>query len=110
MESYLSSDEKSRLARQLRQLMPVQTTEPDKTLNNAEGAAFLGGLSQRTLKRSSFPEDLDGPVPIRYSENGNVYWSRRDLEGYKIRRQIRTETNLMDSVNSRSLLTDLMDF
>ncbi len=110
MTPTLSGDEKSRLARRLRILMPVRTAEPDETLSNAKAAEFMGGISKRTLTRVAYPKDLDGPVPIRYSERGDLFWSKRELAAYKIRRQIRLETNLMDGFEKRSLLTDLMDF
>jgi hypothetical protein len=110
MTEKMSEPEKARLARNLRRLLPTATPEEDETLGNSAAAKFMGGVSVKTLSRNAFPNDLDGPVPIRYSENGNVYWSKRELQAFKIRKQIRLETNLMDSVERRSLLTDLMEF
>jgi hypothetical protein len=109
MQEQMSAADKSRLARNLRRLLPAGLPSEDETLNNSAAANFMGGISVKTLGRIAFPHDLDGPVPIRFSENGNLYWSKRDLQAYKIRRQIRLETTLMDSVERRSLLADLME-
>ena len=89
--------------------MPISESDADETLSNAEAAKYLG-VSIKTLGRLEYPNDPDGPVSFRYSEGGNVHWSKRDLEGYKRRKCIRTETNLMDGQARHSLLTDLMDF
>lgn len=110
MAEKMSEAEKARLARNLRRLLPASMPAEDETLSNSEAAKFMGGVSVKTLSRNAYPNDPDGSVPIRYSENGNVYWSKRELQAFKIRKQIRLETNLMDSVESRSLLTDLMEF
>ena len=110
MTEKLSEAEKARLARNLRRLLPAPTLAEDELLNNSAAASYLGGVSVKTLSRYAYPNDTDGPVPIRYSENGNVYWSKRELQAFKIRKQIRLETNLMDSVERHSLLTDLTDF
>lgn len=100
---------KALVARKLRQLMPIGTSDADETLSNSEAAKYLG-VSIKTLGRLEYPNDPDGPVGFRYSEGGNVHWSKRELEAYKFRKRIRTETNLMDGELKRSLLTDLMDF
>ena len=110
MTEKMSEAEKARLARSLRRLLPPYMPAEDETLSNSAAVKFMGGISVKTLSRSAYPSDPDGPVPIRYSENGNVYWSKRELQAFKIRKQIRLETNLMDSIESRSLLTDLMEF
>lgn len=106
----MSQADKVRLARELRRLLPSSPHAEDETLNNRAAAKFMGGVSVKTLGRIMYPNDPDGPVPIRYSANGNLYWSKRELEAFKIRKQIRLETNLMDSARTRSLLADLMDF
>ena len=100
---------KALVARRLRQRMPINTPDADETLSNAEAAKYLG-VSIKTLGRLEYPNDADGPVSFRYSEGGNVHWSKRELEAYKTRKRIRTETNLMDGLKKRSLLTDLTDF
>jgi len=105
----MTEETKALAARKLRQLMPNSASDADETFRNAEAAKYLG-VSIKTLGRLEYPNQLDGPVSFRYSENGNVHWSKRELEAYKIRKRIRTETNLMDGMEKRSLLTDLMDF
>lgn len=100
---------KAFVARKLRRLMPISASDADETLSNAEAANYLG-VSIKTLGRLEYPNDLDGPVSFRYSEGGSVHWSKRELEAYKTRKRIRTETNLMDGELKRSLLTDLTDF
>jgi hypothetical protein len=97
------------LARELRQLLPVSVPIQDSILSNKEAASFLN-CSERTLSRISFPSNLDGPTPIRYTENGNVYWSRTELEGFLARRQLQAETNALRSVQQRSLITDLVPY
>lgn len=110
MAERMSVAEKARLARELRRLLPGPSNVCDEILSNGQAAQFMGGISIKTLGRMAYPNDPDGPVPIRFSENGNVFWSKRELEAYTIRKRIRLETNLMDSVDRRSLITDLMDF
>lgn len=110
MAEKMSEAEKARLARGLRRLLPAPSNVGDVILSNGQAAQFLGGISIKTLGRMAFPNDLDGPIPIRFSKNGNVYWSKRELEAYTIRKRIRLETNLMDSVDRQSLITDLLDF
>lgn len=105
----MTEETKALAARKLRQLMPNSASDADETLSNAEAAKYLG-VSIKTLGRLEYPNHLDGPVSFRYSECGNVHWSKRELEAFKIRKRIRTETNLMDGELKRSLLTDLMDF
>tara|TARA_B110000503_G_scaffold139448_1_gene227870 strand:+ start:2259 stop:2591 length:333 start_codon:yes stop_codon:yes gene_type:complete len=110
MTEKMSEADKARLARNLRRRLPTTSPKEDVTLSNSEAANYMGGISLRTLNRISYPNDLDGPVPIRYSENGNVFWSKRDLDAYKVRKRIRLETNLMDTLEKRSLFTDLIEF
>lgn len=100
---------KALVARRLRQRMPINALDADETLSNAEAAKYLG-VSIKTLGRLEYPNDVDGPVSFRYSEGGNVHWSKRELDAYIIRKRIRTETNLMDGQQRLSLLADLMDF
>jgi hypothetical protein len=95
--------------RRLQELLPVAIPAQDSILSNKEAAAFLN-CSQKTLKRISFPSDLDGPTPIRYTENGNVYWSKAELEGYVIRKQLQVETKALQSAQQRSLISDLVAF
>ena len=109
MTEKMSDTDKERLARNLRRLLPKSPPESDVTLSNSEAAEFVGGISVRTLKRISFPNCEDGPVPIRYKENGNLYWSMKELAAYKTRKQIQLETILMDSSQGRDALTDLLE-
>lgn len=110
MNETLSTAEKARLARTLRGLLRPQPQGEDELLSNAAAAEYLGGMSTKTLSRLAYPNDPNGPVPIRFTETGNLYWSKRELDGYIVRKRIRTETNLMDGLEKRSLLTDITDF
>ena len=110
MSQKISEADKARLARNLRNLLLSPSRGEDELLSNAAAARHMGNVSVKTLSRMAFPNDPDGPVPIRFSDKGNLYWSKRELEAYKIRKRIRTETILMDGVEKHSLLTDLMDF
>ena len=85
--------QRSLLARELRELLPVSVPIQDSILSNKEAASFL-----------------NGPTPIRYTENGNVYWLRTELEGFLARRQLQAETNALRSVQQRSLITDLVPY
>jgi hypothetical protein len=97
------------LAQELREQLPVSVPIQDSILSNREAASFLN-CSERTLNRISFPTNLDGPTPIRYTENGNVYWSRTELEGFLARRQLEAETYALRSAQQRSLITDLVPY
>jgi len=99
---------RAELGRQLRALTQLRVVDEDVTFTNADAASYMA-VSERTLKRMSFPSDPDGPVPVRYIKNGNLYWSKHELDAYKLRRQLFTETSLRSHYNSRSLLTDLME-
>ena len=110
MSEKMSEGDKARLARNLRNLLPNPSQDVDDLLPNAAAARYMGNVSVKTLSRVAFPNDPDGPVPIRFTDKGNLYWSKRELDAYKIRKRIRTETNLMDGQARHSLLTDLMDF
>jgi hypothetical protein len=96
-------------AKRLQEQLPVAFPPQDSILSNREAAAFLN-CSERTLNRISFPSDLDGPTPIRYTENGNVYWSRYELEGFVVRKQLQAETKALRSVQQRSFITDLVPY
>jgi len=109
MAIQMGNSRKRLLAKELRELLPVTLPAQDSILSNKEASAFLN-CSERTLNRISFPSDLDGPTPIRYTENGNVYWSRYELEGFVVRKQLLAETKALRSVQQRSLITDLVRY
>lgn len=108
MSIKLTKNIRAELGRQLRALTRLRVADEDVTFTNTDASSYMA-VSERTLKRMSFPSDPDGPVPIRYIENGNLYWSKHDLDAYKLRRQLVMETILRSNHNSRSLLTDLME-
>ena len=107
MASQKGSFQRRLFAQRLQDQLPVASPAQDSILSNREAAAFLN-CSERTLNRISFPSDLEGPTPIRYTENGNVYWSRNELEGYIVRKQLQAETKALRSVQQRSLISDLV--
>ena len=109
MAIQMGNSRKRLLAKELRELLPVTLPAQDSILSNKEASAFLN-CSERTLNRISFPSDLDGPTPIRYTENGNVYWSRNELESFVVRKQLQSETKALQSVQQRSLITDLVPY
>jgi hypothetical protein len=109
MAIQMGNSRKRLLAKELRELLPVTLPAQDSILSNKEASAFLN-CSERTLNRISFPSDLDGPTPIRYTENGNVYWSRNELESFVVRKQLQAETKALQSVQQRSLITDLVPY
>jgi hypothetical protein len=96
-------------AKRLEEQLPIAFPAQDSILSNREAAAFLR-CSERTLNRISFPSDLDGPTPIRYTEKGNVYWSRNELVGYIARKQLQSETKALRSIRQRSLISDLVPY
>jgi hypothetical protein len=107
MASQKGSFQRRLCAKRLEQQLPIAFPGQDSILSNREAAAFLK-CSERTLNRISFPSDLEGPTPIRYTENGNVYWSRNELEGYIARKQLQAETKALRSIRQRSLISDLV--
>jgi hypothetical protein len=109
MAIQMGNSRKRLLAKELRELLPVTLPAQDSILSNKEASAFLN-CSERTLNRISFPSDLDGPTPIRYTKNGNVYWSRNELESFVVRKQLQAETKALQSVQQRSLITDLVPY
>ena len=107
MASQKGSFQRRLFAKRLQDQLPVASPAQDSILSNREAAAFLN-CSERTLNRISFPSDLEGPTPIRYTENGNVYWSRNELEGYIVRKQLQAETKALRAFQERSLISDLV--
>lgn len=86
----LSSSIQQGLRSWLSETLPIKALPVDEVLANAMAAKYLG-VSERTLKRKSFPNNPNGPRPIRYGSNANLRWSKVELDSYLTRMRLTTE-------------------
>ena len=92
----------------LSEAMPIKALPVDEVLANSRAAKYLG-VSERTLKRKSFPNNPNGPKPIRYGSNANVRWSKVELDSYLMRMRLLGEVSFSNEAPEASPFEDVFE-
>jgi hypothetical protein len=91
---------------QLIKLLHAPEADYEAPLTNREAARYLG-VSGATLARHAFPLDPEGPRFFQYTEKGNRYWDRAELDAYKARKQEASDNEASGLIAKLDLVGDV---